>query len=566
MRVLYAAASLLIITLSMALGLGNAPVTAAYKPQVLISHVQVRSIDSASHEAVTIFNNSEYAVDITNWCLHYTAAATAISSPPKGTSKVFCFDYLNDDEFLLLESYGSVTVFSKSYIDHQGIGESEASNFLTFSKNLSDSSGHLYLFDANSVEQDRVGWGGADYAAGNPADTIPSGSIILRKTLGYVYQDTGDNSVDFDVAEGSLYEIWTGNDLVLAFDICDTIPGIQFELPEGYTSDDDSCILIGPELGDGSEDEEDNPESGGNGGSGADDEAPDNLTDIEGNEYHQGIFVNEILPNPAGVDGGNEYIELYNSNSFEVDISGYILRSGVDGAVYSYYTIPSGVVIEPNGFWLIYSKDFGFNLANKSGQVSLLAGANLISQSGIYSSAPDNQAWALINGGWVYTKNLTPGSINTESQQSKSTQAVVFSSNLKPCAENQYRNPETNRCRLVITVSSQSTLTPCKEGQERNAETNRCRSISTAQSTLTPCKENQERNPETNRCRQVLSASIPSAEYPVEPITQAEQVSWVWWLTIGLAALGVVYAIWEWRSVIVKVSVSAWLKVRSFGQ
>lgn len=38
--------------------------------------------------------------------------------------------------------------------------------------------------------------------------------------------------------------------------------------------------------------------------------------------YPSGVFINEILPNPAGADETNEWIELYNSNNFVVDLSG----------------------------------------------------------------------------------------------------------------------------------------------------------------------------------------------------------------------------------------------------
>jgi hypothetical protein len=558
MRVLYAVASLLIITLSMALGLGNAPVAAAYKPQIVISHVQVRSADAASHEAVTIFNNSEYAADITDWCLHYTAATTEIASPPKGTSKLFCFDYLAEDEFLLLGGYGSVTVFSKSYIDSKEVGELEFGHFLTFGKSLSDSSGHLYLLDAASVEQDRVGWGSANYAAGSPTIPVSSGSFLQRLiTSDGLYQHTDNNLADFEVIEGNLYEAWTANDLVVAFDLCSTIPGVQLEMPVGYEIGEGDCVLVGQGVDDASEDVNDDSDN-----STIDDliENPNSTTEIE---YYQGIIVNEIMPNPAGADGDNEYIELYNSNSFTVDISGYILRAGAEVGKYNYYAVPAGTSINPGGFWVIYSKDFGFNLVNKTGQVSLLAGDSLVSQSATYATAPDNQSWSLIDGEWVYTKNLTPGLANAIPAQAQVVISPGNSDGLKPCADNQYRNPETNRCRLITT--STSALTPCKEGQERNPETNRCRSIATEGSTLVECKEGQERNLDTNRCRQVLSASIPSAEYPIEPVSQAEHSSWGWWAAIGVAVLGSGYAIWEWRGSIARLSRAFWLKVRSAG-
>lgn len=572
MRVLYAGASLLIITLSMALGLGNAPVAAAYKPQVLISHIQVRSDVAASHEAVTIFNNSEYVADITGWCIYYTSATSNIASPPTGISKLFCFNQLTDNEFLLLDGYGSVTIFSTNYIESKNLDEADSKKFLTFGKSLSDVSGHLYLLDKSGVEQDRVGWGSASFAAGSPATSIPSGSILQRLTLDDgTHQNTMDNSVDFETIEGNLYDNWLHNDLTIALDLCESLAGVQFEIPDGYQVSENGCLVVDNEEGpveEGGNDEVDpainedqNPETEND--EDRDDSSVINPDKNETINYQYGVVVNEILPNPSGVDGGNEYIELYNSNSFSVDISGYVLRAGISDASYSYYTIPSDVSISPGGFWVIYSQDFNFNLVNKTGQVSLLFDSALISQSDVYYSAPDNKSWSLIDGKWSYTKILTPGAPNMVDQIQKIELASSSANNLRPCAPNQYRSPETNRCRAM---AQSSTLTPCREGQERNPETNRCKSVISSQSELSPCKEGQERNPETNRCRQVLSASIPSADYPVEPIEQVESASFGWWIAAAVVILGLGYAVWEWRGGIYRLYRTVRLKVRSLGQ
>lgn len=77
---------------------------------------------------------------------------------------------------------------------------------------------------------------------------------------------------------------------------------------------------------------------------------------------------------------------------------------------------------------------------------------------------------------------------------------------LSGCPEGKFRNPETNRCKNIVTTAS---LTPCRAGQERNPDTNRCRKVASA-STFAACKEGQERNPETNRCRNIAVAAAAS--------------------------------------------------------
>jgi hypothetical protein len=158
-------------------------------------------------------------------------------------------------------------------------------------------------------------------------------------------------------------------------------------------------------------------------------------------------------------------------------------------------------------------------------------------------------AWALIDEEWKYTAQLTPGSLNVflaeiEAEKESETEE-------KPCASNQFRNPETGRCKLLSTTTS--TQTPCKEGQERNPETNRCRNIVVA-STPTPCKEGQERNVETNRCRTITKMS--DANFGVQGIqAKADSgLAWYYWAGIAGAILLVLgYALWEWREELKRV-------------
>ena len=123
------------------------------------------------------------------------------------------------------------------------------------------------------------------------------------------------------------------------------------------------------------------------------------------------------------------------------------------------------------------------------------------------------------------------------------------SSSLKPCAANQFRNPETNRCKSLS--SSSSSLTPCKSNQFRNPETNRCKSIASTTSSLKPCNENQERNPATNRCRNKIAT--PTADYAVKAAKTTAEATVGWWAFGGAGVLAAGYAGWEWRKEIVNM-------------
>ena len=180
-------------------------------------------------------------------------------------------------------------------------------------------------------------------------------------------------------------------------------------------------------------------------------------------------------------------------------------------------------------------------------------------------------AWILIDGLWQYTDQPTPGMVNLASMINSEIETTA-SNGLVPCAANQYRSPETNRCRLL--ASSVSILVSCKDGQYRSEETNRCRSIATDVSQLTqcaegqernpatnrcrstsavlgasnlvPCKVGQERNPTTNRCRNVASA-IPVASYAPEQANESSNNSILLWSLVSVGVIAAVYGIWEWR-------------------
>jgi hypothetical protein len=222
-------------------------------------------------------------------------------------------------------------------------------------------------------------------------------------------------------------------------------------------------------------------------------------------------------------------------------------------------------------------------LVNTSAHVALVsADGQLIDDAAAYSDPYEGTVWQLYAGLWQYSDQPTMGADNLPSLPPERIEEGV--SGLAPCAANQYRHPETNRCRLIVTIGS--TLTPCKDGQyrsevtnrcrslggdiaslvpcaenqERNPLTNRCRTSVLAAATLAPCKENQERNPETNRCRNV--AKIPSADYAPEPVEGQTGNS------AGLIALAILiaaalsYALWEWRVELTRVL----MRVRALGR
>jgi len=88
---------------------------------------------------------------------------------------------------------------------------------------------------------------------------------------------------------------------------------------------------------------------------------------------------------------------------------------------------------------------------------------------------------------------------------------IATDTGLADCPDGQYRNPLTNRCKKI---AEPTVLADCPDGQFRNPATNRCKKIATTDD-LKPCAEGYERNPATNRCRKIVSTG--AATFAVQP-------------------------------------------------
>jgi hypothetical protein len=168
-----------------------------------------------------------------------------------------------------------------------------------------------------------------------------------------------------------------------------------------------------------------------------------------------------------------------------------------------------------------------------------------------YSTHKAETSWAYFADGWKLTYSMTPGAENIY-QQFQTCEVgkhinVATGNCVKDvdppaeCAENQYRNPDTGRCKKL---DSEKTLAECAEGQFRNPLTNRCKKIA-SDDELSPCAEGWERNPETNRCRKTPIGS--EAAYAVGPMSDSGQDrAWLWIGGGGAALLGAMIA-WQFR-------------------
>lgn len=454
---------------------------------VVISHIQTGVTGGATQEFIVLYNNSIDEVDITDWCLK-NKTNTAFS----------CFTPVETGQVFFLPSHSSALIVSRAF--GQSLPEQVHPSLLFDPTNQSSgslvgSNDTLVLMNADGEEVDRHNW----------IATTPSGMILRREstpesTLVYIDSDQG---VDWKIEPvGTVPTNQVVTRYVEIPDVCENILGIQPKIPEGMTSDTiGECIAI--------------PVA----------EIPE-------------VIITEVLPNPMGADAGGEFIEVYNAATQVVDISGFMVWVGntpVKGM-----SLPVMDPLQPGEYRAIFNSVVPFTLVNTSGKVRLTDHAeNFIDETLPYDSPEEGWSWILMTENtWEYTNHSTPGEANMLDKSQLDDLVTV-----KECATNQYRHPETNRCRLLAIVAQP---TACKEGQYRSAETNRCRNnIVTA--TQTPCKAGQERNDETNRCRTIKQLS--KADYGV--LGASSKTSPNQWYVI--AAVGTVlaillgYAAWEWR-------------------
>lgn len=544
---------------------------------VVISKLQTGGLGSgtASQEVIELYNNSDDDINVSGWCLTYSAANDGESATTSGNGQrqLACLD-APDDTDIFLQAGSTVLLVSAKH----PLADDPSVN-MNFSGGMSGNSGHVRLLDHEGQEIDRVGYGAAAVRPeGTAAPAPPGGSWLLRATTedGRL-QDTGDNATDFtvmptaDVTGGGLYEV------PKPIDVCANISGIQTRVPDGRVAAGNGDCL--PDVCPNIEGLQETIPPGyifGDGG-----------CDIEALETAT-ILITELLPNPSGDDSEGEYIELFNPNERPVNLNGYVVFVG---SLYDKrFTIGADVTIMPQGYAVLRSQDYGFALVNTRGQAKVVAPANnLVSEAAPYGEAKEEAAWALIENEWIFTLKPTPGEANqrlveslvpkevaadveglvtvapcpTGKQRNPATgrcRSVAVPAELVPCDEDEYRNPETNRCRSTATATVVS-LVPCRTGQERSVATNRCRNILSGQaaSELKPCQPGQERNPETNRCRKMVLAvtSNPSAstspgtskEAAIQPMFSEQSLQWY---AVGLLGAGAVgYGVYEWRAEII---------------
>lgn len=506
----------------------EAPAVSEPVKRLVIYQLQTGGAGSgtASQELVLLYNNASTPLEVTNWCMKYSS-----STDLSGFQK--CLTPPNVQTQLWIPSNGLISFATNEYV----LANPGFVPDILFSAGIAATGGHIRILDAASLEVDRVAWGTGVTPEGTVAPTHASGKVLSRALVNFEALDTDQNATDFtstnvlSVIVSSLYEE------VIPVDVCPNIAGVQVELPTGFLFDDDlNCQLdICLNL----------------------DELqvslPPGYELIEGNcqlipVETRVVFITELYPNAPSYDTGQEFIEMYNPHSSEVNLKGYTLRAGPD---FQNDYIFGDVVIAPMSYLSLSDSQSGIVLPNTSGVGVRLVNAagSVVYETPVYDEMKEATSWAFLEDQWIVTNQLTPTGPNKPYLAPADDEVLGVTTVLAPCPAGKYRNPDTNRCRAI--ESAVSTLAPCDEDEYRNPDTNRCRKITTATAGLKPCDEGEERNPETNRCRKVSSIAAAT----IDEIPQVKDVavsqtkdSFDWQMSALVIGGTGAYIAYEWRN------------------
>lgn len=304
-----------------------------------------------------------------------------------------------------------------------------------FSSGLSSSGGNIQIRDSQGNVVDQFAWGGGDSALIAPASESTAGQSMFRvyDFVTSTMQNSNNNFNDFDLTNTPT-------------------PGTfpQIEQPEV-----EQQALSYPEL-----------------------------------------YLSELFPDPASPqsDSTDEFIEIYNPNSFAVDLSGWKLRDeGGDEFIIK------GKSVDSNSRLAIFVGESKITLNNSGDSIQLIdPNGQINDESANYGVAEEGLSWSFIAGAWQWAVTSTPGMANS---------AIYIDTN------------------PASSVESVKKATSKKKSTKKAAST----------------------KPKTSKLKST-PASVSNTPGMEASESQAQPSPWWSWLLVGLGAVTIGYGIYEYRT------------------
>jgi hypothetical protein len=127
-------------------------------------------------------------------------------------------------------------------------------------------------------------------------------------------------------------------------------------------------------------------------------------------DFSDQIFINEFFPNPEGADADQEWIELYNAGSSDINLAGWSLDDEDGGSVP--YEISESLVISAGDYLVFYNDITKIILNNSTDKVRLIDPNQEIIDDVGYTNVKEGQSYAKVDNDWQWTEQITPGTAN----------------------------------------------------------------------------------------------------------------------------------------------------------
>ncbi len=332
---------------------------------VLISELQ------SSEDVIELTNTSEDTIDVSEWI---------IQSKSTGATSNWIQRFIFPEDTFLYPG-GALLITHSGYLEDQTIYH------MAF--DMAADRGHVRILDNSSerVEVDKLAWGIEALDAETLSAPKPTlGLSLQRKMADEKFVDTNNNSIDFELATPT-------------FSSRNIAPEV-IEEPDPETPE--PPIEESPQEEEAPVDEEESP-------------AVEEIEEVPPTPELTLLnpLVTEFLPDPEAplTDADDEWIEIFNPNNSELNLNGFILKSGNS---YSYSYTFGDVLLPPLSYTTYKSVETNLTLSNSGGAVRLIDPNGEIASDIVYTEA--KTAWSYMleqaTNAWLWTTTPTPDAVN----------------------------------------------------------------------------------------------------------------------------------------------------------
>ena len=337
----------------------------ALKPTLLIVEVQTGSSSSTGEDFVELYNPGEDPVDLTTIRLDYLATGAT----SQWTKKTTLVGNLASHDRYLISTKNYLVEIADAHLT-SGMSKTGGSLRLT----------QVGQLGAADETLDLIGWGTAKEFMGDDALPGPDDGTSLKRRVDEdgAFVDTKDNVADFGKSSSPTPSSNSDSPVSEIDPIEDPAPIVP-EDPSDETSSPDPV-----------------EESIASTGADAD------------------VWITELFADPASpqTDADDEFVELYNPGNTPIDLSGYVLQTGL---TYSHSYIIASLELAAHQYQTLPAHETGLALSNSGSRARIVGpSGKVLYETAAYEKALEGQSFSLGDDAvWHWTTTVTPNEQNS---------------------------------------------------------------------------------------------------------------------------------------------------------